>query len=391
MFRVAATVPAHARLLGRRHVVTWSKFSGGPSPALLRETSNRISVADFRRIAHVGDEPAVFRERIDPVMEDGITTIPKGSSNGPRPIPFPAAHNWFADSDLGVKLPTPRFKKHLNDVAVPYELILDPHGSPVANDGQPTIVARFLKVLKKSRTTGRKAMYQLLEAHLDREQLRAGHLGTGFVRFHAPLSLLYYALWYNAPSEPAGRVSQLYIAQLPLTDLPDDLRGDVPTPLHLADFLAPGDSTLPEQSLSVDIYNSSLWLGLEPTFTPWHRDPNPNLLCQLIGAKKIRFAPPPQGDELLRDVAARMGRPADGRSAIRGEDMMARTQREAELEAVWGPDARDFISEVVLEPGDMMYIPTGWWHSVVSDGPEKGQLNMSVNWWFRTRVPRPRG
>ena len=327
-------------------------------------------------------------------MEDGVTTIPTSSSSGPHPIPFPAAHNWFTDSPLGGKLPTPRLERHLGHY-VPYELILDPHGSPVANERQAVNVALLLEYLEKSESPAQRAMYQHLGELVDPQQLRQGNLGTGFLHFHAPLALIHYAMLYNAHCDPAERVSQLYIAQLPLTDLPDELREDVPTPPHLTDDPPPEDDALPDQhqcrSPLVDIYNSSLWLGLEPTLTPWHRDPNPNLLCQLVGVKKVRLAAAPQGEVLLRDVAASLGRPPDVRSALRGVRMMERAQREAEMDAVWGPEARSSVSEVVLEPFDMLYIPTGWWHSVMSGGADRGGLNMSVNWWFRTRIPRPRG
>lgn len=36
--------------------------------------------------------------------------------------------------------------------------------------------------------------------------------------------------------------------------------------------------------------------------------------------------------------------------------------------------------EVVVGPGESLFIPKGWWHSIKSLGRE---LNVSVNWWFR--------
>lgn len=58
---------------------------------------------------------------------------------------------------------------------------------------------------------------------------------------------------------------------------------------------------------------------------------------------------------------------------------------EAELlhRAVWLDASRSLdTQQVLLAPGDALFIPKGWWHSVQSQG-DIGHLNASVNWWFR--------
>jgi len=162
---------------------------------------------------------------------------------------------------------------------------------------------------------------------------------------------------------------ELYIAQSSLTDLPEALRVDLTTP------------ELVLRAGRGDIYNSSIWLGTEPTYTPLHRDPNPNLFCQLCSHKVARLLPPAQGDRLFFEVQARLRQQANSR--IRTTAMMEGKEREVLREAIWGGDTlAEGLYEAELGPGDALFIPKGWWHSVKSRESE-GQLNGSVNWWFR--------
>ncbi|OBA23994.1 Clavaminate synthase-like protein [Metschnikowia bicuspidata var. bicuspidata NRRL YB-4993] len=38
--------------------------------------------------------------------------------------------------------------------------------------------------------------------------------------------------------------------------------------------------------------------------------------------------------------------------------------------------------EVWLEPGEMLYVPTGWFHEVTSFASEAGAAHVALNWWF---------
>ncbi|EGZ68185.1 Clavaminate synthase-like protein [Neurospora tetrasperma FGSC 2509] len=176
----------------------------------------------------------------------------------------------------------------------------------------------------------------------------------------------------SSQTPPNPPLTNLYIAQAPLSHLPSPLRSDLPTPL-LVSHAGRGD-----------IYSSSIWLGLQPTYTPWHRDPNPNLFCQLCGTKVLRLMAPKRGEALFRGVMASLA-VAAGSGKIRGEEMMKGEQRRALERAVWAGDgegADDMMYEVTVQAGDMLFMPLGWWHSVKSAG-EEGGINGSVNWWFR--------
>jgi hypothetical protein len=206
---------------------------------------------------------------------------------------------------------------------------------------------------------------------------------TFFLRFDAPLALLCAALEFNNTAQHHHPpLSELYIAQASLSLLPEALQSDLPTP------------ALVQQAGKGDVYSSSIWLGLEPTYTPWHRDPNPNLFCQLCGEKVVRLLPPRQGEALFRAVQARLllghGQVGAESARIRGEEMMQGLERRVLKEAVWGRGKEDRdetmrrdMVQAAVGPGDVLFIPLGWWHSVRSGGEVEGRLNGSVNWWFR--------
>ncbi|KAI9751149.1 MAG: hypothetical protein M1815_001339 [Lichina confinis] len=188
----------------------------------------------------------------------------------------------------------------------------------------------------------------------------------GFHRFKAPLS--FFVRWTETATPNSSE--RLYLAQAPVADLPQELQADLPTP----DLVFAGRG---------DVYDTNLWVGLAPTYTPLHCDPNPNLFVQISGKKLVRLYEPLVGSSIFRSVQQRLGRASH--AAIRGEEMMLGAERNALEEAVWheaGPrstlDQESY--EVSLQAGDALFIPKGWWHSI--KGLESGIIT-SVNWWFR--------
>jgi hypothetical protein len=160
----------------------------------------------------------------------------------------------------------------------------------------------------------------------------------------------------------------IYIAQASLSDLPKNMRDDLPTP----------DIVL--KAGKGDVYDSSIWLGQAPTYTPLHKDPNPNLFVQLAGRKVIRLYAPKAGNRIFSEVQEMIG--GSGTASMRGEEMMQGEERRVLEAVVWGDEGDEGRDgwEAELESGDALFIPKGWWHSVkgVGDG-----INGSVNWWFR--------
>tara|TARA_R110002003_G_scaffold128_2_gene12046 strand:- start:24384 stop:25217 length:834 start_codon:yes stop_codon:yes gene_type:complete len=183
-----------------------------------------------------------------------------------------------------------------------------------------------------------------------------------FERFEAPLSLLLAHM--TGPLTPRTR---LYLAQHSLADLPYALQSDLPTP-PLLSKLGRGD-----------IYASSLWMGRPPTRTPLHRDPNPNLFVQVAGEKVVRLMKPDVGRALYEKVCAELSE-AGGRANMRDEKMMQGADLAAMEKAVWEGDGKGEVEgvEAVLEAGDGLYIPLGWWHAVRGVG-EGVSANASVS------------
>jgi hypothetical protein len=162
--------------------------------------------------------------------------------------------------------------------------------------------------------------------------------------------------------------AKIYIAQASLDDLPKSMQDDLPTP------------ELVLKAGKGDVYDSSLWLGQAPTYTPLHKDPNPNLFVQLAGRKVVRLYEPRAGNAVFSKVQEQIGGSAS--ATMRGEEMMQGEEKELLEKEVWS-DGSDTIGgawEAELDAGDALFIPKGWWHSVKGLGEG---MNGSVNWWFR--------
>jgi hypothetical protein len=187
--------------------------------------------------------------------------------------------------------------------------------------------------------------------------------GAVFQQMQAPLGVL-LSWMEQATGESSPR---LYLAQCKLTDLPQSLRDHVRTP-EIAQKAGKGD-----------IYDANLWMGLAPTYTPLHRDPNPNLFLQLAGRKVIRLFPPDVGLTIFAEVQEKLGRSAS--SAFRGEEMMQGPEKDLLEREVWERKEHSADGyEAVLDHGEALFIPLGWWHSIKGVG--RG-VTASVNWWFR--------
>ncbi|KAL5000622.1 hypothetical protein BDV10DRAFT_183099 [Aspergillus recurvatus] len=194
-----------------------------------------------------------------------------------------------------------------------------------------------------------------------------------FRKFHAPLNL--FLRWIRRAESSSHTQSRLYLAQCQLLDLPQVLRDDFPTP------------TIVAKAGKGDVYDTNVWIGYPPTYTPLHRDPNPNMFVQLAGRKTVRLLAPQDGQVVFSHVQGRLGRSGSREAAaFRGEEMMQGQERALLEQAVWddaengqwGQGLEGFEAE--LDAGDGLFIPKGWWHSIKGMGES---VTASVNWWFR--------
>ncbi len=96
------------------------------------------------------------------------------------------------------------------------------------------------------------------------------------------------------------------------------------------------------------------WFGPPGTLTGYHIDWIDNILAQIVGRKRLWLVPPEQS------AAMYPSRKYDFRSTLSSLDPdgvdLTRFPRFATVEPI----------EVTLHPGEMLFIPRGWWHRVQS-------------------------
>jgi len=113
--------------------------------------------------------------------------------------------------------------------------------------------------------------------------------------------------------------------------------------------------------------NVNIWMGTGGTRTPLHFDSYDNLLVQLVGAKYVRLYEKESSPQLYVSKDKKYG----------GQGNMSELDCEQE-DFEKHPLAKDCnYTEVVLFPGDCLFIPSREWHYVRSLS-----TSVSVNYWF---------
>ncbi|CAI0744965.1 cupin-like domain-containing protein [Serratia liquefaciens] len=113
---------------------------------------------------------------------------------------------------------------------------------------------------------------------------------------------------------------------------------------------------------------ANLWVSYHGVFTQSHFDELENFNISLQGRKRFILFPPGRGDYYPRSILQGFG---DKSQAFDFDNIDP--QRFPRLAAKI-PQRRDFI----LEPGEMLYLPLGWWHQAES----LDDLNINVNFWL---------
>jgi jumonji domain-containing protein 7 len=136
---------------------------------------------------------------------------------------------------------------------------------------------------------------------------------------------------------------------------------------------------------------TNLWIGNKPTISPLHYDDYENLLCQIQGTKELVLFPPsdvsflyyvgrPKGTlqyefpgQFIRDKAT-----VDSRSFVFGSSVHVDSPDEVRHPLY----KRAHPLHVLLNKGDVLYLPAYWHHEVQSIPDEKEGINVAVNFWF---------
>ncbi|KAK6518634.1 hypothetical protein TWF506_005769 [Arthrobotrys conoides] len=168
-----------------------------------------------------------------------------------------------------------------------------------------------------------------------------------------------------------------YLAQHNLLTQIQSLRDDICIPEYI-DYTS-GNNDEDEEEVTTTI---NAWFGPANTITPLHTDNYHNIFCQVVGKKYIRLYPPeakaamfPMGkDERGVDMGNTSSIPVNW---VEEEDSGAvDTSEEGGCEK-WEKFKKEQYVEFVVEPGEAVFFPKGWWHYVRSV-----EASFSVNFWW---------
>jgi len=179
-----------------------------------------------------------------------------------------------------------------------------------------------------------------------------------------PMAEIVDRIWQARPEDPFPRGSLFYMKQQPLQNFPGLLK-DVRRPQFYPD----------------NIVEVNLWVGGQGSWSPLHFDMADNLMCQVLGTRRVWLYEPGQSRDLYPVFATgALDNPdVPAHFSMIGDVRAADTGRFARFAGVQPAAAVD------LEPGQMLYVPPYWWHHVeIVDGPA-----ILVNFWYAAQFGGP--
>ena len=166
----------------------------------------------------------------------------------------------------------------------------------------------------------------------------------------------YLKLWKQHDDEENSEFPPEHVLYMAQNDVPAALRDDIRWP---------SIETFAENKW----YNMHWWIGPRNTNSPLHTDPLDNFLMQMVGTKSVvLFDPKSHSADAL--YAGSLWGQQPNTSAVDVFDLDVQNKY-PNLNFEQGYQA-------TLEPGDVLYIPSKWWHAVRSLS-----FSISVNAWWR--------
>lgn len=186
-----------------------------------------------------------------------------------------------------------------------------------------------------------------------------------------------------------------YLAQHTLLTQFPELRSDIvipdyvyvpqDAPAHFPNYRPPGN----EEQLVINA-----WLGPRGTVSPAHVDPYFNCYGQVVGRKTVWLASPefqqemypfaaPTAPHTAKSMQMNGDNPVTNEEVAKGAPSMGNTSRvdvfssENTAYPLFDHLVRPHALSAVLETGDMLFIPPGWWHAMRSE-----DISFSVSMWF---------
>lgn len=174
-----------------------------------------------------------------------------------------------------------------------------------------------------------------------------------------------------------------YLAQHNLFQQIPSLRNDICIPDFCWVDVPPHPTTPSLNQPPVDMPQLNAWFGPARTITPLHTDGYHNLLCQVVGTKYVRLYPP-RATPAMRPRAPEHGVDMSNTSELdvgvmEGWDDKPDDIGEEDLESMREELEGTEYWECILEPGDTLVIPIGWWHYVRSLS-----VSFSVSFWWNS-------
>ncbi|KMT10243.1 hypothetical protein BVRB_5g120010 [Beta vulgaris subsp. vulgaris] len=156
---------------------------------------------------------------------------------------------------------------------------------------------------------------------------------------------------------------QIYLAQVPILNRENEERVQLQSLQE--------DIRIPCFLESKNLSSINLWMNDAKSRSSTHYDPHHNLLCVITGCKQVVLWPPSAGP-LLYPMPIYGEASNHSSVALDSPDLSLHPRFKR---------AYEYSQKVVLQAGDGLYIPEGWFHQVDSD-----QLTIAVNFWWRSNI-----
>lgn len=163
-----------------------------------------------------------------------------------------------------------------------------------------------------------------------------------------------------------------YLAQHDLFSQIPALRNDIYTPDYCYTSPPPPLRKPPGKEVAqLEEPLRNAWFGPAGTVSPLHTDPYHNILCQVVGKKYVRLYSPEESARLYPKDIGVDGIDMSNTSKVDAEG------EEHEMDERFPLFRKAGYVETILQEGECLYIPVGWWHYVRSL-----TVSFSVSFWW---------
>ena len=168
-----------------------------------------------------------------------------------------------------------------------------------------------------------------------------------------------------------GEYLDRILAHMDEPDAPSIYIGSTDVDLFLPGFRADNDLALDHDIFASNPPMVSAWIGNRTTALA-HYDLSHNMVCCLVGHRRVVLFPPEQVENLYPGPLE----PTPGGQVVTMADIDTPDFERFPLLR----EALDAAQVAELEPGDALYFPAMWWHQISA----LDTFNIMVNYWWNT-------